>query len=228
MSNQNSNLKHILDQLLSAGKQAVSKGQSVAEDKLDIPQSGEQRELMLNGMKKGALASALLVGLLGTRGGRSLTGTALKLGGLAALGAAAYKGYQNWQSTGEVFTPIHELDAEPASQRGLLIIQAMVAAANADGRIDDAEQLAIKHQILELHLSSDDAAALESIVDAPLSAQQLASRVSNVAEANEVYLATRLLISDTATGVEKQFRDELVANLKLSPDLISALEAEVV
>lgn len=227
MNNANNNLSGLLEQLLRAGKHAVAKGQTLAEETLNIPEGGEQREVMLDGMKKGALASALLVGLLGTRGGRSLTGTALKLGGLAALGAAAYKGYRNWESAGDSVVPVHQLDATNGDQRGLLIIQAMVAAANADGRIDNAEQLAIKHRILELHLSNEEAATLEAIIDAPLTAQQLAGLVGNVAEASEVYLAMRLLIEPTAMGAEKQFKDDLVAGLGMSQELLASLEAEV-
>jgi len=110
--------KGILDSLLNVGKEYVEKGQSMAEEKLNIPDDGPEREVMLDGLKKGALASALIVGLLGTKGGRSLTGTAIKVGGLAALGTAAYKGYQNWKNTGDVMTSVHELEDSAAEQRG--------------------------------------------------------------------------------------------------------------
>ena len=84
------NLEQLLESLLEKGRQYAEKGQEVAEQKLNIPSEGPEREIMLDGLKKGAIASAVLVGLLGTKGGRSLTGTAIKLGGLAAIGAAAF------------------------------------------------------------------------------------------------------------------------------------------
>src|SRR4051794_23941629 len=43
-------------------------------------------------------ASALVAVLLGTGAGRQLTGSALKLGGLAAIGGLAYKAYQNYKN----------------------------------------------------------------------------------------------------------------------------------
>src|SRR6185369_6742197 len=43
-------------------------------------------------------AGALVAVLLGTGTGRQLTGTALKLGGLAAIGGLAYKAYQNYKN----------------------------------------------------------------------------------------------------------------------------------
>ena len=43
-------------------------------------------------------AGALVAVLLGTGTGREVTGSALKLGGLAAIGGLAYKAYQNYQN----------------------------------------------------------------------------------------------------------------------------------
>ena len=43
-------------------------------------------------------AGALAAVLLGTGTGRAVTGSALKLGGLAAIGGLAYKAYQNYQA----------------------------------------------------------------------------------------------------------------------------------
>jgi uncharacterized membrane protein YebE (DUF533 family) len=227
----------VLEQLLNTSKQYAEKGQAIAEEQLNIPESGQEREVMLDGLKKGALASAVLLGLLGTSGGRSLTKTAIKVGGLAALGTAAYKGYQNWQRTGDVMDsgnvakqaemPIHELSKGDSESRGLLLIEAMVAAANADGRIDSHEQQAIKHQILEMHLPGEMAMVLENIIDLPITAGELAQKVTNRAEAAEVYVATRLLIGTEATGQEKQFLETLVSSLSMAPELVNSLEAEI-
>lgn len=223
----------VLEQLLNTGKQYAEKGQAVAEQKLNIPESGEAREQMLDGLKKGAIASAVLLGLFGTSGGRSLTKTAIKVGGLAALGTAAFKGYQNWQATGNVMDsgnkpqPVHELSSNEAEGRGLLLIEAMVAAANADGKIDSQEQQAIKHQILEMHLDGEMAMVLENIIDSPLSAGELAQKISNQAEAAEVYVASRLLIGANAKGSEKQFLESLVNAAAMTPELVRSLELQI-
>ena len=47
-----------------------------------------------NPLATGAIATVLL----GTSTGRSVTGSALKLGGIAAVAGIAYKAYQNYQS----------------------------------------------------------------------------------------------------------------------------------
>jgi len=222
----------LLEELLSKTKQYVEKGQAMAEERLEIPESGEERKVMLEGLKKGALASAVLIGLLGTSGGRKLTGTAVKLGGIAAMGTVAYKGFKNWQETGDVMeggesTPIHELSGADAEGRGLLLIEAMVAAANADGKLDDEEQRIIKHQILEMHLPGEMAMVLENIIDSPLTAGELAQKVGSQAEASEVYVATRLLIGANSSAEEKAYLESLVAALKMPPELVTALDSEV-
>jgi len=223
----------VLEQLLATGKTYVEKGQAMAEEQLNIPDSGEERDVMLDGLKKGAIASAILLGLLGTSGGRKLTTTAIKVGGLAALGTAAYKGYQNWQTTGDAFdsgtsqAPVHELSDSDAEGRGLLLIETMVAAANADGRIDNQEQQSIKHQILEMHLPGEMAMVLENIIDSPLSAAELAQKVSHQSEAAEVYVAARLLVGSDASGPEKLFLESLISNLSMPPELVNSLEMEI-
>ena len=218
------NLQQLLESLLATGKEYAEKGQAIAEQKLNIPSQGQERDVMLDGLKKGAIASAVLVGLLGTRGGRSLTGTAIKLGGLAALGAAAYAGYQNWQGDNQP----EDVDVVAASHAGAsLIIKSMVAAANADGKVDDDELNTIKHEILKMHLRDGDALSLEKIIDSPLSAQELGSLVHGDVVAAEIYLAARLLIDEHSSLSEKIFLEDLVVAMGLSHELCAELDRQV-
>lgn len=236
MSNDDKNLSFdvatLLEKILNTGKEYVEKGQALAEEKLEIPEHGEQRDIMLDGLKKGAIASALLLGLLGTSGGRKLTSTAIKVGGLAALGTAAYKGYANWKGTGNGLSStsqsIHQLESNDTESRGLLLIEAMVAAANADGNIDNQELQAIKREALEIHLPGEMAMILENIIASPLSPGELAQKVGNLTEAAEVYIATRLLIDADSSITETLYKDNLVTALGLSTELVESLEAQIV
>ncbi len=232
MSEQPLSVRRLLDQLLGMGQEYLEKGQELAEQKLDIPESGEQREVMLDGLKKGAIASAVLVALLGTKGGRKLTGTALKLGSIAALGTAAYQGYQHWQQsqdsqTEDMSSAVHELDHDAAQLRARLLINAMISAANADGKIDDQEQQQIKHQILQMHLPESMAGDLEPMLDGPLDLQTLAAQVSDLEVASEVYLASRLLIGAQSSVSEKLYLEQLSESLSLPDDLIDSLEKQI-
>jgi uncharacterized membrane protein YebE (DUF533 family) len=229
MNDNNINAQELLDKILKSGQEYLSKGQAFAEEKLSIPESGQEREKMLDGLKKGAIASAALIGLLGTSGGRKLTGIALKLGGLAAIGTAAYKGYQHWQGSkdnGDT-TPLHRLSHDNAEARSLLLIETMIAAAYADGNIDDNELAKIKHEILNQEVSEKLLEQLDSIIAKPLSATELAEKVRNEATACEVYLATRIFIDESSSIVEQNYLRDLTDSLGLDDELINKLEAEI-
>jgi uncharacterized membrane protein YebE (DUF533 family) len=222
------NPQELLEKILNISKEFAKKGQDFAEQQLDIPERGEEREQMLDGLKKGAIASAVIVGLLGTKGGRSLTGTAIKVGGLAALGTAAYKGYQGWRNNSfDGVVPVHELDGEEADARGLLLIQAMVSAANADGKLDDEEQAMIKREILNMNLAKGLFEVVAEIIDQPLSAQELAKKVDDEGTASEVYLAAKILIDDNSSTAEVQYLADLVAGLGMSQQLVAELDKQL-
>lgn len=58
-------------------------------------------------------AGALAAVLLGTGTGRQITGTAIRFGGLAAIGGLAYKAYQNYKN-GDQPQPVNPPAGEPA------------------------------------------------------------------------------------------------------------------
>ena len=108
-------------------------------------------------------ASALIAVLLGTKSGRSVTGSAVKIGGLAAIGGLAYQAYRNYQAgkqPSETANPEPELLPPPAdtgfhpdnapqgdADFALTLIRAVIAAAKADGHIDDAEKQKISDKL---------------------------------------------------------------------------------
>lgn len=217
----------LLDNLLSASKAVAEKGKNYAEDMLNIPEGGVERENKIDGLKKGALASAVLFGLLGTKGGRSLTGKVIKIGGIAALGTAAYKGYQYWRNDRKGVS-IHELTGVEAQDRSLLLISAMVSAANSDGKLDDNESSILKREILDMNLSKDLFDQVSQIVQQPLSVTELCDRISDDAIASEVYLAARIFIDDESSAAEQTYLNDLVDGLGLNQELVTALESQLV
>ena len=124
--------------------------------------------------KKNPLATGAIVAvLLGTRAGRNLTGSAVKLGGLAAIAGLGYKAWQNYKSggtpaetaqsgepvligapTGSGFDP--SVASQEAKEFALVLVRAMISAARADGHINDEERARIADK---LALSGLDAEA---------------------------------------------------------------------
>ena len=225
------NTQSLLDQLLQAGQQLAQRGRNVAEDKARLPPEGPQRDAMLSGLGKGALAGSVLALLLGTKGGRGITGSLLKYGSLAALGTMAYKAYQNWQTSESKTTPppgepLSQLQGPAADRRSLAILKAIVAAAKADGHIDSEERQKIEAQIARFGLDDSTLDMLQKELEKPLNPADIAAGADSPEAAAEIYLAS-LLVIDLDNFMERAYLDELAKQLKLAPELVSQLEAEV-
>jgi uncharacterized membrane protein YebE (DUF533 family) len=218
----------VLDQLLQSGKEMLDQGRQTAEETLGVPASGEGRDAMVSGLAKGAVAGGLLALMLGTKGGRRVTGKVIKYGSLTAAAAVAYKAYQAWQSQDPDEASgmsINDLDDQAAEARGMLLVQAMIAAANADGHIDESELKTIREQLAELELSEETVARLQAEFAAPQTLEQLAEKIDSTAAASEVYLLSSLVV-DEANPAERDYLDRLASALRLPMELIMRLESQ--
>lgn len=222
----------LLNELLAKSQTATKKGIEIAESTLGVPESGEERDVMLKGMGKGAMAAGAVALLLGTSAGRKLTGTAVKVGGVAAVGTLAYKAYNDWQTkqatqiqhTG---TPIGELEDDAASDRSMAIVKAMISAAKADGHIDAEETKAISSKVKALALDTDLTAFLMSEMNKPVDVATVAATADTVETAAELYLASAMVV-DLQDKQERDYMDSLATALKIDKDLARQLEEQVV
>jgi uncharacterized membrane protein YebE (DUF533 family) len=225
------NAQQILDLFLNTGKEYVDKGIDIAQDKLDIPEDPEARKAMLSTAGKGALAAGAIALLLGTGAGRKLTGATLKLGSLAAIGGLAYQTFQEWQkqNSGEIEVagdPINELSEDAKEKRSLVLLKAMIAAAQVDGHIDDSERTKIVEQIKALGLQSDTAQSIEDELTRPVDIKTLAASADSPEMAAEMYLVSRVVL-DVDQVQERLFLNELASALGLETDLVYSLEAKL-
>ncbi len=220
-------VRALFDQLLQSGRELASKGQSLAEQKLDIPKEGPQRDAALSSMGKGAAIAGVAAVLLGTGAGRGLTGLALKLGSLAAVGGLAYKTFQDWQAKRggapvDPGPPVTGLSGPQLDQRGFALLRAMLAAAKADGHIDENEQAKIDAYLQKLKLDPDALHFVKNELAKPLNVKEVAAGADSPAAAAEIYL-TSLLTIDVESEQERAYLDELARELKLPPELVSEL-----
>ena len=209
--------KDMLDQMLAAGKDLAGQGQGLAQQHLNLPPAGPDRQQALANLGKGALGGAALAALLGTKGGRRLTGTAATLGGIAALGKVAFDAYQTWQANqaqaqgGQPGAPVSELSGpevgggdlgeQAGEQRSELLLRAMIAAAKADGHIDETERANIAKAIGQLGLDADTRLMLDAELARPLDPIAVAAGADTPEVAAEVYLAS-LFVIDVDAPVE--------------------------
>ena len=221
----------LLEQILKSGQQMLDRGQEIAEDKLSIPEQGAERDAMLAGLGKGALLTGGLAALLGTSAGRRLTGGTLKLGGLAAIGGLAYQTYQKWQqdNSDQIISPAADVTAlndDGALARSRLLVKAMVAAAKADGEIDEKERLNINMQIAKLGLDDDSATFIAAEMVKPLDAKDIAAEVDSPETASEIYLVSRAII-DVDNERERSYLNDLEKALDLPVELVAELDKNI-
>jgi uncharacterized membrane protein YebE (DUF533 family) len=182
---------------------------------------------------KGAIAGGLL-GVLLTSGGRRMLGTGLKIGGMAAIGGLAFKAYEDWKKgEGAPALPAPEgtdflpSDAARADEMATHILQAMIAAAKADGHVTVEERARIEGQLANLGLEGEAAGLITAELDAPLDVGRIAALATSEAEAVQIYAAS-LLAVDPEGAAEKGYLAMLAARLKLDQGLVDRLQAEAV
>lgn len=192
--------------------------------------------------RRNPLATAGLAALLlGTGGGRALTGSVLKIGGLAAIAGLAYHAYRNYQSGGEpapapslaaeVLPPSdtafhHSQSPQAGSEFTMTLVRAMIAAAQADGMVDEAERNAILDRLRAMSAGDDAEAMLEAELQRPVSVGQLVAGARTDAEKVELYTASRLAL-EVDSPVERSYLQALATRLKLPDNLVRHIEATV-
>ena len=108
----------------------------------------------------------------------------------------------------------------------LTLVRAMIAAAKADGHIDEAERKKIADKLALSGINSEAEEFLKAEIEKPRSIDELVASVLTDAQKLELYTATRLTI-DPDTRVERGYLDLLAGRLKLPDALVDHVEATV-
>ena len=118
-------------------------------------------------------------------------------------------------------------EPEPATlddAHAMLLIRAMIAAANADGEITPEERQRIAGKLDQAGAGADERAVLERELQSPRSADQIIGEVRDQETAEEVYLASRIAMNPD-TPAEKAYLDFLAARLEIPADRLNELNA---
>jgi uncharacterized membrane protein YebE (DUF533 family) len=239
----------ILGKVLSQATQGVQEGSTrvgeatgasdalnrIAADPQAAQILGKLRDFVQNNPYAVTAAASGLGGLLlGTRTGRSLAGSAARVGALAMIGGLAYKALQNYQAGRPLVTGATSAEPPPAgsgfepsavsNEAAVHYIQAMIAAAHADGRIDASEHDKIIGSLKQAGFDGDAEAFLAKELNSPASVQELAASVKSPQEAVQLYAAARIAVTDNSPA-EKTFLASLAAALQLDPKLAAHIDA---
>ncbi len=209
--------------------------------KSGLPSTGTPQRDNLNKYATGAAVGGVLGLLLGTKRGRGIGGTALKYGGVAALGALAWKAYQEHQARQAGTAPVAAAGAPipvstaagpagfaalPAPQQeahGRAMLKALIAAAKADGHMDEREQGLVQAELQRIEADAATRAWVEAELRRPVEPAEVAAAATGPEMAAEIYLASLLVIDQTNT-MERAYLEALAGELRLAPSLKADLE----
>jgi uncharacterized membrane protein YebE (DUF533 family) len=183
------------------------------------------------------LLGSLLSDSLRGRPGRGLKRAALSPQGLMVLGGVAIAAYEHFvtdkRGAGGPPPPPSAMPPPPPPPVGarsegqvLTLIAAMVAAAKADGCVDEEEKGRLLARLEEIGAGAEERAFLAAELEKPLDLEALVARVEGPVQAAEVYAASAAVI-DADTIAEQGYLALLAARLGLSAELVRDLHARV-
>ncbi len=201
----------------------------------------------------GGLAGGMASKMISKKATRKLGKNALKLGGIAAVGALAYTAYKRYNNNSDgqaqnsspnnsvQVTPVPaellpapqdsaflaDTNNEAASNHhSLTLIRAMIAAARADGQMDMQESQVIFEKIESLGLDDESRNLLIDEMNHPVNMDALIQSATTPELAAEIYTAS-LLAVDVDTAAEKGYLNMLAARLKLPTPLTTEITRQV-
>ena len=188
------------------------------------------------GLAGGAAAGGIMALLVSSKSARKIAGTAATYGGAALLGGLAYKAFKNWQLNNNQQVASHTgaqhliTKDDNAFNNGTLsnefqltLIKAMIAAAKADGHIDEVEQQRIIKAVEQMDLSMENKGILFELLQKPISIDELVRGAMNIEQRTELFLASCLVINPDHPS-EQSYLDQLAIALQLPKDLARQLK----
>lgn len=196
------------------------------------------------------LAGGVAGSMLMSKKGRKLGKSALKVGGIAAIGALAYSAYKKYSTINNQTTSVavdhsaqfgSESDTKALETAGYLpaaqdqqaietlesvLVSAMIAASRADGNMDVQESQAIFKQIRCYDLSAEHENALIEQMSKPVDMDALVAAAVTPEIAAEIYTVSVLTMNEINES-ERNYLTMLSMRLNMPRQLTYAIENEV-
>lgn len=209
------NLTERTGDLTKQARKLGQRGENFLIDKLGMDDSDASRDQIRQQAKYAGIAGGLAL-LLSSRSTRKLA----TIGGLAALGAVAYKGHKRGAMPKDFKDAVNLLTGHDADRRSNMLLRAMIAAARADGTISADERA-----LIEAYPEAD----MESLTQL-LAEQDDPTDIAALATSDqcgaEIY-AVSCRIADGTNKAERDYLDRLAMALRLDPEAAALIETEV-
>jgi uncharacterized membrane protein YebE (DUF533 family) len=195
------------------------------------------------GLVGGAAAGGLMALLMSSKSSRKFARKAAGYGGAAVLGGLAYNAYRSWKentpaagagmagqqgsmAAATVAGAPEETIPPPEIQQPigeLTLLKAMIAAAKADGHMDQVEQQRIFNAVEQMSLPSETRGAVFDLLNREISLEELGAEAGSMEQKSEIYLASCLVI-DIDNPDERRHLDTLAQTFSLPAGLPQQLE----
>ncbi len=199
----------------------------------------------------GGVAGGATTNLLTSKKGRKGAAKLLKYGGVAAVGAIAWKAYKqyatNTQQTNQQSSSQSDLTkkltqtpswqglqasnfrnlegGDQAEQQAQFVLKTMVAAAMADGHVDATEYQKILSKADQIGLSLEEKNMLLSEMSSPMKLEQVIEQCDCPQLALEVYTASHFAI-DSELDNGRAYLNLLARGLQIPDELVHAVEEQ--
>lgn len=200
-------------ELTSKGKDMFKQAEDALADKLGVGSDAESRKKLRLGAAATAGALALV---LGNRSKRKFAA----MGGLGALGYIAYKAQQSGRMPKNFQDVVDLINNKAPENRSDVLLQAMVAAAQADGDISDAELVMLDS------LDGVEAEDVRAVLSGEANAEAIAALAKDDQTALEIY-AVSCRIANGLNPRERDYLDRLAMEMRLDPEMAARIETDV-
>ncbi len=123
------------------------------------------------------------------------------------------------------YAPVAAPDLAIEDSAGLVLLEAMVFAARADGHIDEEEQAYIRNAVESLFPDKEMALVLNDLLQKPIDPQSLAAKVTSPEEAADLYRLSCAAIN-IDSFMERSYLDGLAHALHIDEVRKNTLEQE--
>jgi len=201
-------------------------------------------QFLNSGLATGVVAGALGSSMLG-RGG---LGGVARIGGLALVGTLAYQAYRatmggvfsNLPGVGDIMRGSTAAPPPPAgsgfatsaapaahqNQLGQALLTAMIAAAKADGEVDQTESSKIFGEMEQTGLTPDEKSFVLSELAKPLDIEDVAKQATSHEVAAQLYTASAIVIGE-ANDKERDYLAKLAQRMNLDQAFIDELNKQM-
>ena len=200
-------------ELTAKGKDMFKQAEDALADKLGVGDDADSRKKLRLGAAATAGALALV---LGNRSKRKFA----TLGGLGALGFLAYKAQQAGTMPKNFQDVVDLINNKAPADRSEILLDAMVAAAKADGDVSNEELVMLDK------LDGVDTDDVRAVLSGDADPASIAALAKDDQTRAEIY-AVSCRIANGLNPRERDYLDRLAMEMRLDPEVAARIETDV-